>query len=132
MGFSEGWQGCSVGFPRPKPDGNPDKQPCQPEENPVLPYSFTQTLILFLIGFCIGPPKMHGRLRIDLPKIHRRLRIGPPKIRRRFRIDPQSSPVRIPQSVNSGVPWLLCKKNNTASYLKLNNFFYLEPMGQHI
>ena len=37
-GFSEGWQGCSEGFP----EGNPEEQPCQLEENPVLPDSFTQ------------------------------------------------------------------------------------------
>ena len=46
-GFSKGWQGCS------------EEQPCQPEENPILPDSFTQIYILFLIGFRIGPPKMH-------------------------------------------------------------------------
>ena len=62
--------------------------PCQPEENPVLPDSFTQIYILFLIGFRIGPPKMHRRFRIGLPKIHRRFRIGPRKIHRRFRIGP--------------------------------------------
>ena len=72
MGFSEGWQGCSKGFP--------EEQPCQPEENPVLPDSFTQIYILFLIGFRIGPPKMHRRFRIGLPKIHRRFRIGPPQV----------------------------------------------------
>ena len=54
-------------------------QPCQPKENPVLPDSFTQIYILFLIGFRIGPPKMHRRFRIGLPKIHRRFRIGPPE-----------------------------------------------------
>ncbi len=75
-------------FPRAKPEGNPEEQPCQPEENPVLPDSFTQIYILFLIGFRIGPPKMHRRFRIGLPKIHRRFRIGPPKIHRRFRIGP--------------------------------------------
>ena len=32
-GFSVGWQGCSKGFPK--------EEPCQPEENPVLPNSFT-------------------------------------------------------------------------------------------
>ena len=39
--------------------GIPEEQPCQPEENPVLPDSFTQIYILFLIGFHIGPPKIH-------------------------------------------------------------------------
>ena len=42
MGFSEGWQGCS--------EGNPEDQPCQPEENPVHPDSFTWIYILFKIG----------------------------------------------------------------------------------
>ena len=37
-------------------EGNPEEQPCQPKENPVLPDSFTQIYILFLIGFRIGPP----------------------------------------------------------------------------
>ena len=52
-------------------EGNPEEQPCQPKENPVLPDSFTQIYIIFLIGFRIGPPKMHRRFRIGLPKIHR-------------------------------------------------------------
>ena len=73
-------------FPRAKPEGNPEEQPCQPEENPVLPNSFTQIYTLLLIGFCIGPPKIHKRFRIGLPKIHRQFRIGPPKMHRRFRI----------------------------------------------
>ena len=34
----------------------------------------------FLIGFLIGPPKMHGRFRIGLPKNHRQFRIGPPQV----------------------------------------------------
>ena len=34
-GFSEGWQGYS--------EGNPKEQTCQPEENPVLHHSLTQT-----------------------------------------------------------------------------------------
>ena len=64
-------------FPRAKPEGNPKEQPCQPKENPILPDSFTQIYILFLIGFHIGPPKMHRRFRIGLPKIHSWFRIGP-------------------------------------------------------
>ena len=43
MVFSEGWQGCY--------EGNPEEQPCQPEEYTVLPDSFTQIYILFQIGF---------------------------------------------------------------------------------
>ena len=49
-------------------------------ENPVLPNSFTQIYILFLIGFHIAPPKMHRRFGIGLPKIHRRFRICPPQV----------------------------------------------------
>ena len=75
-------------FPRAKPEGNPEEQRCQPKENPVDPNSFTQIYILFLIGFRIGPSKMHRQFRIGLPKIHRQFRIGPPKIHRRFRIGP--------------------------------------------
>ena len=37
-------------FPRAKPKGNPEEQPCQPEENPVHPDSFTWIYILFKIG----------------------------------------------------------------------------------
>ena len=47
-GFSEGWQGCS--------EGNGEEQPYQPEENPILPDSFTWIYITFLIGFRIGLP----------------------------------------------------------------------------
>ena len=73
---------------RAKPEGNAEEQLCQPKENPFVPDSFTQIYILFLIGFRIGPPKIHRRFRIGLPKIQRRFCIGPPKIRRRFRIGP--------------------------------------------
>ena len=44
--------------------------------------------ILFIIGFRIGPPKMHRRFLIRLPKIRRRFCISPPKMHRRFRIGP--------------------------------------------
>ena len=62
--------------------------PASQRKNLVLLDPFTQIYIQFLIGFCIGPPKMHRRFRIGLPKIHRRFRIGPPKMHRRFRIGP--------------------------------------------
>ena len=39
MVFSKGWQGCS--------EENSEEQLYQPEENPVLPKSFTQIYILF-------------------------------------------------------------------------------------
>ena len=70
-------------------DGVFQGQPCQLEENPVLPDSFTQIYILFLIGFYIGPPKIHSWFRIGLPKIHRWFCIGPPpNMQRRFLIGP--------------------------------------------
>ena len=67
---------CSEGFP----EGNPEEPPCQPMENLALSDSFTQIYILFLIGFRIGPTKMHRRFRIGLPKINRRFHIGPTKM----------------------------------------------------
>ena len=75
-------------FMRAEPKGNPEEQPCQSKENPVLQDSFTQIYILFIIGFCIGPPKMHRWFRIGPSKIHRRFCIGPPKNHRRFPIGP--------------------------------------------
>ena len=87
-GFPRAGRAALRYFPRAKPKGNPEEPPCQPEENSVLPDSFTQIYILFLIGFRIGPPKTHRRFRIALPKIHRRFRIGPPNIHRRFYIGP--------------------------------------------
>ena len=59
-------------------EGNSKEQPCQPEESPVLPDSFTQMYILFLIGFQICISRIHRRFHISLPKIHRRFRIFPP------------------------------------------------------
>ena len=70
QGFPRAGRTALRDFPRAKPEGNPEEQPCQPEENPVLPDSFTQIYILFLIVFRIGPPKMHRRFRICLPKMH--------------------------------------------------------------
>ena len=87
-GFQRAGRAAPKDFPRAKHEGNPEEQPCQPEEKPVLPDSFTQIYILFIIGFRIGPPKMHRRFRIGLSKILRRFHIGPPKIHRRFRIGP--------------------------------------------
>ena len=52
------------------------------------PREISQIYLLFLIGFCIGPPKLHRRFRIRLPKMHRHFRIGPPKMHRRFRVGP--------------------------------------------
>ena len=87
-GFQRAGRAAPRDFPGALPSGNPSEQPCQPSENPVIPYSFTHIYILFLIGFSIGPSKMHGQFRIGLPKIHRPFRNGPPEIHRRFRIGP--------------------------------------------
>ena len=57
--FSEGWQpgrAAPRDFPRAKPEGNPEEQPCQPEENPVHPDSFTRIYILSKIGFLDALP----------------------------------------------------------------------------
>ena len=62
-GFSKSWQGYS--------EGNPKEQPCQSEENPVLPESFILIYILFLIGFRNGPATMHRRFRTGPTKMHR-------------------------------------------------------------
>ena len=50
MGFSEGWQGCSEGYPEGKAQGKSEEQPCQPEENPVHPDTFSWIYILLKIG----------------------------------------------------------------------------------
>ena len=42
MGFSKGWQGCS--------EGNPQEQPCQPAENPILP-TFLLRLPFYIFFF---------------------------------------------------------------------------------
>ena len=60
-----------------------------PARGKLHPYRlFTHIYILFLIGFRIGPSKMHRHFRIGLPKIHILFRIGPPKTHKRFRIGP--------------------------------------------
>ena len=66
MGFAQGWHGCT--------EGNPKEQLCQPEENPVLPDSFTQ-----ILQFRIGLPKILGRFCIGPSEIHRWVRISPPQ-----------------------------------------------------
>ena len=53
-GFPEAGRAAQRDFPRAKPKGNP-------EENAILPDYITQIYILFLIGFRIGPPKIHRR-----------------------------------------------------------------------
>ena len=40
-------------FPRAKPEENPEEQLCQPEENSVLPDSFTRIYILCQLDFLI-------------------------------------------------------------------------------
>ena len=47
----EGWTGfVPRDFPRAKPEGNPEEQPCQPKENLLYPNFFTWIYILFEIG----------------------------------------------------------------------------------
>ena len=53
-----------------------------------FPTRFTQIYILLIIGFSIGPPKMHRQFLIGLPKIHGLFCFGPPKIHRRIGIGP--------------------------------------------
>ena len=56
MGFSEGCQGCSEGYPEGEARG--------------------KSLGEIRIGFS----KVHRRIRIGLPKVHGRFRIGPPQV----------------------------------------------------
>ena len=56
IGFPRAGRAAPRDFPRAKREGNSEDEPCQPEENPVLPDSFTYIYILFPIGFHIGPP----------------------------------------------------------------------------
>ena len=62
MGISRAGRAAPRNFPRAKPMAIPEEQPCQPKENPVLPDSFNQIYIIFLIGFRIGPPIMHRHI----------------------------------------------------------------------
>ena len=100
-----------VRFPEGKARGKSRGAALPAKENPVLPNSFIQIYILFIIHFRIGPPKMHRQLHIVLPKIHRPFRIGPPKMHRRFRIGPPQVTLNLllPEfrkiPVNSGKFW---------------------------
>ena len=40
-GFTRADRAALRDFPRPKSKANPEEQPCQPEENPIHPNSFT-------------------------------------------------------------------------------------------
>ena len=51
-----------------------------PQWSPDVVSFPTGVQLLFLIGFSIGPPKMHRRFRTGPPKIHRRFCIGPPQV----------------------------------------------------
>ena len=51
QGFPRTGRAASRDFPMAKPEGNPREQPCQPEENPDHPSSFTWIYILFKIGY---------------------------------------------------------------------------------
>ena len=58
--------------------------------------------IKFLIGFRIGPPKIHIRFSIGLPKMQKLFCIGPPKMHSQFRIGPpQVSLNLIPKEFHS-------------------------------
>ena len=81
---------------RAAPEGNSEATPCQTEESPVLPDSFIQIYILVLVGFYIGPPKMHRRFHIGLPKCIDR--IGRPKVSLNL------LPQKIPHTGNSVDP----------------------------
>ena len=48
-GFPKADRAAQRDFPRAKPQGYPEEQPCQPEENPVHFSSFTWIYILFKI-----------------------------------------------------------------------------------
>ena len=50
MGFPRAGMAAPRNFPRAKPEGNPEEQPCKPEENPIHPDFFTWIYILFKIG----------------------------------------------------------------------------------
>ena len=47
MGLSEGWHGCSEGFPEGKAQGKSRGSALPARENPVYPDSFTWIYILF-------------------------------------------------------------------------------------
>ena len=49
-GFPKAGREAPRNFPRVKPEGNPEKQHCQPEKTPIYPGSFTWINILFKIG----------------------------------------------------------------------------------
>ena len=53
MGLPRAAKAAPTDFPRAKPEGNPEEQPCQTEENPVQPNSFTWIYILFKIGHLV-------------------------------------------------------------------------------
>ena len=79
----EGWDFPKVGraaptdFQRVKLMINHKEQPCQPQENPVLPDSFTKVYILFITGVRISAPRMHRWICIGLPKANWHFCIGP-------------------------------------------------------
>ena len=48
-GFSRAGRAALRDLPRANPKGHSEEQPCQPEENPVYPNSFTWIYIIFKI-----------------------------------------------------------------------------------
>ena len=89
--------------------GCSEEQPCQRKENPVLPALGKTCPFFTWINPVLALLKSIKGSVSDL-----------------LRVNPQSSPTRIPQSVNSGVSWLLCKKSNKTSYLKYNELYQMK------
>ena len=92
-GFSRDCRAALRDFPRAKPWGSSEEDPCQPKENPVLPDSFPQINITFLkvsvlalknaeMVLCL--PKMHIRFCIGSPKIHLLFCIGTAQVSLNF------------------------------------------------
>ena len=123
-GFPRAVKAAMRDFLKPEPDGSIEEQLCQPKANPVLPDSFTQIKIIFVIGFRIGPPKMHRRSRIRLHKIHRRFRIGPPKRHKQFRIGPPQDSLNLlpPELYRQGFPLTIAIMTEKQE----NNLFEIE------
>ena len=50
MGFPRAGRAAPRDFPRAQPEGNPEGQLCQPEENPFYPDSFPFNIIVYFIA----------------------------------------------------------------------------------
>ena len=68
-GVFQGLAGLLRGISRGRsPREIPRSSPASPRKTLSFLTLFSQIYILFLIGFRMGPPKMHRRFRIGLPK----------------------------------------------------------------